>query len=81
MQTTFWTLFNDILKSNISQRIKSRQEYNKQIINKLSYYVDKYPDLRFGQILVIFNFIKTEIDIFYEEPEDTLKHIKDDTSR
>ena len=30
--------------------IKNRQFYNKQIINKLSAFIDKYPDLRFGQL-------------------------------
>ena len=57
----------------MSQKIKSRQEYNKQIVHKLSHYVDKYPDLRFGQILVAFNFIKTEIDIFLRRTRRYLK--------
>lgn len=60
-----------------------RQKYNKLIIGKLSELVDKYPDLRFGQILVDCDIIKYEpsvlcdgqhedlliIDPFYDESE------------
>ena len=36
----------------------SRQEYNKLILKRLSKLVDKYPDLRFGQLLVDCEIIK-----------------------
>ena len=62
-----------------------RQKYNKLILEKLSKLVDKYPDLRFGQILVNCDIIQLEecllegerqtvikgIDPFYEESEIT----------
>ena len=66
-----------------------RQKYNKLILETLSKLVDKYPDLRFGQILVDCEIIKYEplvlcdgqredilvIDPFNEEPEITWKRM------
>ena len=60
-----------------------RQKYNKLILETLSKLVEKYPDLRFGQILVNCGIIKYEpaalcdgqredlllIDPFYDESE------------
>ena len=54
-----------------------RQKYNKLILERLSKLVDKYPDLRFGQILVNAEIIELQImgdrlmaiDPFNEEPE------------
>lgn len=62
-----------------------RQKYNKLILETLSKLVDKYPNLRFGQILVNSDIIQLEecllegerqtvikgIDPFYEESEIT----------
>ena len=62
-----------------------RRKYNKLILETLSKLVDKYPDLRFGQILVNSDIIQLEecllegerqtvitgIDPFYEESEIT----------
>lgn len=67
-----------------------RQEYNKLIIKKLSELIEKYPDLRFGQILVDCDIIKYEpsvlcdgqredllvIDPFNEESEITWERMK-----
>ena len=61
-----------------------RQKYNKLILETLSKLVEKYPDLRFGQILVDCNIIVYKndydkvvpIDPFYEEPEITWKRMK-----
>ena len=61
-----------------------RQKYNKLILETLSKLVEKYPDLRFGQILVNCNIIVYKndydkvvpIDTFYEEPEITWKRMK-----
>ena len=61
-----------------------RQKYNKLILETLSKLVEKYPDLRFGQILVNCNIIVYKndydkvvpIDPFYEEPEITWKRMK-----
>ena len=66
-----------------------RQKYNKLILETLSKLVEKYPDLRFGQILVNCDVIKYEpsvlcdgqredilvIDPFNEEPEITWKRM------
>lgn len=59
----------------------TRQEANKRILEILGEYVDKYPDWRFGQILVNSNVV-TVIhtsngtvcdDPFYEESKVTLE--------
>ena len=60
-----------------------RQKYNKLILETLSELVKKYPDLRFGQILVDCDIIEYDItdngteviDPFYEESEDTLNRM------
>lgn len=56
-----------------------RQKYNRLIIETLSKLVEKYPDLRFGQLLANAEVITYEndydetvlIDPFYEESETT----------
>lgn len=39
-------------KMSYKDKIKKRQASNMLILNKLSEYIEKYPDLRFGQILI-----------------------------
>ena len=61
-----------------------RQKYNKLILETLSKLVNKYPDLRFGQILadaevIIYKNDYDEtipVDPFYEEPEVTWERMK-----
>ena len=64
----------------------SRLLYNKAIINKLSELIDKFPEQRFGQLLVNSDIIQYEpnisvdrqrkvIDPFYEESELTWKRM------
>ena len=61
-----------------------RQKYNKLILETLSKLVEKYPDLRFGQILVNAEIITykngyNEVvprDPYYEEPEVTWERMK-----
>ena len=61
-----------------------RQKYNKLILETLSKLVNKYPDLRFGQILANAEVIiykndydeTVPIDPFYEEPEVTWERMK-----
>lgn len=64
----------------------SRLLYNKAIINKLSELIDKFPEQRFGQLLVNSDIIQYETDIsvdgqrevidpFYEESELTWKRM------
>ena len=60
-----------------------RQAYNRTIIKILSELVEKYPYLRFVQILVNIEAIKLipsdkyllAQDPYYEEPDETLKRI------
>lgn len=63
----------------------TRFEYNLKIIDKLKELIIKYPDMRFGQILVntdIIQVVSNESGIpviqdpFYEEPEITWKRVK-----
>ena len=61
-----------------------RQKYNKLILEILSKLVEKYPDLRFGQILVNAEIITYKNDYdemvprdpYYEEPEVTWERMK-----
>lgn len=65
-----------------------RQAYNFKILAVLTLLVNKYPDLRFGQILSVCEVIRYEnflvdgqrediltIDPFYEEPDITLERM------
>lgn len=68
------------------EKIKQRLSSNIQIVQKLSELIIKYPDQRFGQILINYGFIETETDLktfktvvkdpFYEESIDTLNRVK-----
>ena len=66
----------------------NRQTYNRWILGKLEEIINKYPDLRFGQILVntgiiqlnyseIINEVVSAKDPFNEEPKITWERIKD----
>ena len=46
--------------SKITEMINKRQDANKYIIQHLTTLVNKYPELRFGQILAISNVIQYE---------------------
>lgn len=50
--------------------MSSRQESNKEILKKLEYYVEQYPDMRFCQLLYMLGFYNG--DKFYEESVTTL---------
>lgn len=52
----------------------NRKKYNKEILEVIFKMIDLYPDLRFRQILGI---LQLDSDGFYEEPEETYKHIKE----
>jgi hypothetical protein len=54
-------------------RTKQRQTANLEILKILDIVVNRFPDLRFTQILTILNLDR---DLFYEESVDTLAHIK-----
>ena len=68
----------------------TRQEANRVILLELTVLVEKYPDLRFGQLLINSEIIQEEeclldgeraiiidgIDPFYEEPQLMLKRMQ-----
>ena len=59
--------------------MENRQENNKEIIKYISNIVDKFPDLRFNQILWNLGLCihdSSGTDLFYEEPSKTLERIK-----
>lgn len=72
------------MDSVIKTKIAMRQLANKQLLSILEQVVDNNPDLRFGQILLNYKFVKWELteegikihDPFYEEPVDTLNRVK-----
>lgn len=51
----------------------TRQEANRELVEKISEMVEAYPELRFHQLLMI-NGISNGKDQFYEESEVTLKN-------
>lgn len=62
-------------KGIIEETISNRQEYNREIVKILGEMVEKYPNMRFGQILS--NFANINNDPFYIESKFTLKSLKD----
>ena len=53
--------------------MNNRQEINLKILNQLKQYIEKYPDIRFCQLLYMLNFYNE--DKFYEESKITLEKI------
>jgi hypothetical protein len=49
-----------------------RQKYNKLILETLSKLVEKYPDLRFGQILVDCDIIRYEKEVLCDGQRENL---------
>ena len=69
------------LNRNFKQAVDNRQPDNKLILKTLNEFLEKHPDIRFGQALYILNILKQDangntIDIFNDEPCDILKRIK-----
>lgn len=60
------------ISETIQLKIKERQLSNLEILSFIRNIVEKYPKLRFCQILTI---LKLDKDRFYEESTDTLKSI------
>lgn len=68
----------------LEQKIGKRQEYNIKILDILAEQVERYPNLRFGQILINTNVLKhycmdpsgfQVFDPFNEEPVDMYNRI------
>ena len=54
--------------------MSNRQESNKEILKKLEYYIEQYPDMRFCQLLYMLDIIDGT-DKFYEESNTTLVNL------
>jgi hypothetical protein len=69
----------------------NRQQTNIVLVKTLEMLIEKYPDMRFGQILFNFGFIDhiydkicgvtTIKDPFSEEPSETLKRVEEEINR
>ncbi len=65
------------------ENLKSRQEYNLLILERIKAHLELYPEIRFGQMLSNLNIVKykfinnemTTRDPFYEESEDTYNQL------
>lgn len=56
---------------------QDRRTNNLFILNELERLVESFPDLRFGQIIEVFVKDREGSDFFYEEPDLTLKRLKE----
>ena len=70
----------------------TRKESNIVLLKTLETLIEKYPDIRFGQILFDFGFLQTDYfdkkkgswlikDPFYEEPEITINRVEETIQR
>lgn len=70
-------------EKTLAVKQRNRQRDNRRIVGLLNVLVERYPDLRFGQILFNYKFVNWSntdegvriCDPFYEEPADTLKRV------
>lgn len=69
--TTGWCKMKSDYDKNV---VGKRQTVNRQIVAKISDLVERYPDLRFGQILTILNVVDTD-NLFNEEPSEILNRV------
>lgn len=73
------------VEKTLAVKIRNRQRDNRRVVEYLSALVERYPDLRFGQILFNYKFVNWSntddgvriCDPFYEEPADTLKRVRE----
>ena len=71
------------MDDKIKEIISRRKEANLLIIEKIKEIAEKFPDMRFGQIL--YNYVMKYdhngqiCDPFYEESVDTYKRLKENT--
>lgn len=62
------------MEMEISEKVKKRQETNRELLKKLGEFIEEYPQQRWGQILFNYGFLPAG-DPFYEESVDTLKRV------
>lgn len=73
------------VEKTLAVKIRNRQRDNRRILGALNALVERYPDLRFGQILFNYKFVNWSntddgvriCDPFHEEPADTFKRVCD----
>lgn len=62
---------------NLNEKINSRHEANKKLVEILGMLVDQFPEQRFGQIICNYFFPEyQEKDPFFEESVDTLSRFQ-----
>lgn len=71
---------NELLELQLKStkvKVEKRFEANQKLLQYLEKCVNENPDLRFGQILIGFNFISPDSQkTFYEESIDILKRVE-----
>lgn len=76
------------VEKTLTVKMRNRQRDNRKIVGVLNALVERYSDLRFGQILFNYKFVNWSntddgvriCDPFYEEPADTLKRVKENVN-
>lgn len=71
------------VEKTLAVKIRNRQRDNRRILGALNALVERYPELRFGQILCNYKFVNWSntddgvriCDPFHEEPADTFKRV------
>lgn len=71
------------VEKTLAVKIRNRQRDNRRILGALNALVERYPELRFGQILFNYKFVNWSntddgvriCDPFHEEPADTFKRV------
>ena len=53
-----------------------RFDCNRKIIKMLEYYIEANPNMRFNQLLQVFDVVIKNSDQFYEESAETLQRMK-----
>lgn len=66
-----------MIDKTIQEKIANRQKANRAILDMLKICVEKYPDLRFGQLLYAVGIIVQDVDPFYIESVDLEKCLKE----
>lgn len=64
------------METHIREVIELRKKANFKILTKLGQIIDKYPYLRFQQILAIYKISELYEDKFYEESVETLQKLE-----
>ena len=70
-------LFN-LPNKEFHQALADRQKYNKELLDVITQYVEKYPDWRFHQILQNIGIcMRRQGDMFFEESYETVRRMRE----